>query len=351
VDRTTRARWRRKHRAAAFWLLGAFAASQLALAVWIDQDAPAVRDPEYVLLEGMLRERMAENPGKPAGMFIGSSRVAHGFDAARAKGANDAVVFNFGVPGSGPYFQTIMLDRMAASGLRTDILFLELLHPFFNAAAVRSLDHSLLDGARLTYGEAVGLWSYGKRSKSGPLRRWFYARALPIRRHQAELRDLVGLDEYQPGQRPPSPYDPIDRFGYRPWIKDPKEWAGLTALAHRQYDPFYADFRLDPAPWGRMLATIDRARAAGTSVVVILMPEGSEFRGLYSPECRAGVEDMIRRLREEIGVTVVDGRDWLPDSAFHDQHHLKPKGAKAFADRFRTDALEPALARLRRGAD
>ncbi|HKB03702.1 MAG TPA: hypothetical protein VKD90_15875 [Gemmataceae bacterium] len=348
---TTRARWRRKHRAAAFWLLGAFVASQVALAVWIDQHALSVRDPEYVLLEGMLRDRMAEAPGQPSTVFVGSSRVAHGFNAARARGANEVVVFNFGVPGSGPYFQTIMLDRMAASGLRTDVLFLELLHPFYNAAAARSLDHSLLDGARLSYGEAVGLLSYGERSKSGPLRRWFYARALPIRRHQAELRDLIGLDEYRPGRGPPSAYDPIDPFGYRPWLKDPKEWAELTALAHRQYDPFYADFRLDSAPWGRMLATIDGARSAGTAVVVVLMPEGSEFRGLYSPTCRAGVEDLIRRLRDEVGVPVVDGRDWLPDSAFYDQHHLKPDGAKAFADRFRTEALEPALARLRRHAD
>jgi hypothetical protein len=183
------------------------------------------------------------------------------------------------------------------------------------------------------------------------LRRWFYARALPIRRHQAELRDVIGLDEYQPGQRPPSQLDPVDPFGYRPWVRDPKEQAGLTALAHRQYDPFYADFRLDPAPWGRMLATIDRARSTGTVVVVVLMPEGSEFRGLYSPRCRAGVEDLIRRLREEVGVPVVDGRDWMSDSAFHDQHHLNPEGARAFADRFRAEALEPRLARRPRGAD
>jgi hypothetical protein len=292
---------------------------------------------------------MAENPGKPSAMFIGSSRVVHGFDAARAKGAHDIVLFNFGVPGSGPYFQTVMLDRMRQSGLRTDILFLELLHPFFNSTGIRSLDHSLLDGARLSYGEMVGLWGYGDRSKTGPLRRWFYARALPIHRHQAEIRDMIGLDIYRPGEAPPPPFHPIDARGFRPSTQDPAEWPALTDLAHRQYDEFYAHFRLDPAPWGRLLATIDRARAARTAVVVVLMPEGSEFRRLYSPECLAGVKDMIRRLRDDVGVTVVDAREWLPDEAFYDQHHLRPEGAGMFADRFRTDALEPALARLRRG--
>jgi hypothetical protein len=44
-------------------------------------------------------------------------------------------------------------------------------------------------------------------------------------------------------------------------------------------------------------------------------------------------------------VTVVDAREWLPDSAFYDQHHLLPDGAALFADRFRSDALEPALQR------
>jgi hypothetical protein len=349
MTESTRTIWRRRHRAAAFWVLGVFAASQVVLAIWIDQDAPAVRDPEFALLEGMLRDRIAENPGKPTAMFLGSSRVVHGFDAARAKGDHDMVLFNFGVPGSGPYFQTVMLDRMRAAGLRTDILFLELLHPFFNATGVRSLDHSLLDGARLSFGEAAPLWTYGTRSHSGPLRRWIYARALPVHRHQAELRDLLGLDVYRPGQGPPPPFYPIDPLGYRPWNRDPSEWDELTALAHRQYDDFYAAFRLDPAPWGRLLATIDRARQAGTAVVLVQMPEGSEFRRLYTAQCRAGVDDMVRRLREDVGVTVVDARDWLPDVAFYDQHHMKPEGAATFADRFRGEALEPALARLRHG--
>src|SRR5258708_24500282 len=102
-------RWLRHHRAAAFWLLVAFIVSQVILAIYVDQDAPTVRDPEFYLLEGMFRDRVAEKPGRPSAMFVGSSRVAHGFDAKQATGDHDAVAFNFGVPGSGPYFQTVML--------------------------------------------------------------------------------------------------------------------------------------------------------------------------------------------------------------------------------------------------
>jgi hypothetical protein len=343
--RAPRRRWLRHHRAAALWFFAFFALSQLGLAVYVDQDAPAVRDPEFYLLEGMLRDRMAERPGRPTAMFLGSSRVAHGFDAKRATGDHDAVVFNFGVPGSGPFFQTVMMDRLAADGVRTDILFLEVLHSFYNSAGVRSLDGSLLDGARLSYGEAVGLLDYTPKSQKGPLRRWALARALPVYRHQAELREQIGLDLFQPGEAPTPTFAPIDPLGYREREIDPEKYAMLTKLAHKQYDPFYTAFRFDPAAWNRLVGTVDRARAAGTDVVIVLMPEGSQFRSLCTPEVRTGVDDLVRKLRTEVGVTVVDAREWLPDAAFYDQHHLLPDGAAAFADRFRVEALEPALRR------
>jgi Protein of unknown function (DUF1574) len=337
--------WRRHSRRAAFWLAGFFAVSQLALAVYVDQDAPAIRDPEYVLLQDMLRERISEKPGKPVAMFLGSSRVAHGFDAARARGDNDAVVFNFGIPGSGPYLQTIILDRLNAAGVHIDVLFLEVLHPFYNSTGIRSLDHSLLDGARLTAGEASGLLYYGKPLRTGPIRRWVWARALPSNRHQAELRDALGLDVYQPGQGPSPPFQPIDPFGHRRREIPQDKWQDFADLAHRQYDEYFKKFELDPAPWGRLMMAIEKARAAGTDIVVVYMPEGTGFRGLYTPQSSSGIAEMMRRLREEVGVTVVDAREWVDDAGFYDNHHLLPPGAATFADRFRTDALEPALRR------
>jgi Protein of unknown function (DUF1574) len=337
--------WKRHNRRAAFWLAGAFAASQLILAAVIDQGALNIRDPEYVLLKDKLRDRKVENPDKPLAMFLGSSRVAHGFDAARSRGDSDAIVFNFGIPGSGPYLQTIILDRLAHAGIHPDILFLEVLHPFYNGTGPRSLDHSLLDGARLSAGEASGLLNYGTPLRTGPLRRWFYARALPINRHQAELRDVLQIDVYQPGQGPAPPFEPIDPFGYRPREVRHAQWPDLTGLAHQQYDAYFARFQLDPAPWGRLLMAIDQVRGAGGDVAVVLMPEATGFRKLYAPECRDGIAEMIRRLREEVGVTVVDARDWVEDSGFYDHHHLLPAGAAAFADRFHTDALVPVLER------
>jgi hypothetical protein len=69
------------------------------------------------------------------------------------------------------------------------------------------------------------------------------------------------------------------------------------------------------------------------------MPEGTEFRRLYTPAASAGVSALLQRLHDETGAPIVDSRDWLPDDVFFDQHHLGSDGAGAFSIRFRRDIL------------
>jgi hypothetical protein len=333
---------RTRHRRAAVWLVAPFVLSQAALAVWIDQFSPPVRDPEYVLLRDRLKQRSAERPGRPVAVFLGSSRVAFGFDAARAAGDEPVVAFNFGVPGAGPFLLDVLHDRLSKDGVRPDLLLVEVMPPFFNAAGGKPLDHVLLDGARLTAGETADLFGYGVGS-TRPFRRWAFARAVPIDRHRVGLRDQLGLDVFRPGAAAVRPLDDIDAFGYRPHPYPPDQWPALTALAHAQYDRFYAAFALSPRPFERLVRTVRRGQANGSSVVAVLMPEGSEFRRLPTPAAAEGVTDLIRRLREETGIAVIDARDWLDDAAFYDGHHMLPGGAAAFADRLRREVLKPAI--------
>jgi hypothetical protein len=338
----------RRYRRVVSWVVVVLISSHLAAAISVDQFADEIRDPEYAQLESMLRARAAENPQAPLALFIGSSRVAHGFDAIQAAGSHDVVVFNFGIPGSGPYFQTVTMQRLREAGIRPDILFVEVLHTFYNAAGPRSLDHGLLDGARLSGREAIGLLSYGTRSHSGPIKRWTKARVLPLCRHQAEMRDRLGLGVYPLDGYSASPLHPIDSHGYRPRAVPVEDRAKHTEIAHENYDPFCAAFQLDPAPWKQLTDTIRLAQADGTLVVCVLMPEGSEFRGLYTLDGERERMKMLERLRDEAGVDVVDARAWLNDAAFFDQHHLLPDGANLFAERFRVDVLESSLRRLDR---
>lgn len=330
--------WKR-HRLAVRWVIMVFLMSQVTLAITVDQFAPGVRDPEFAQLENLLQERIAERPDQPVAIFVGSSRVVQGFDAARAAGEEDVVLFNFGMPGSGPYFQEIMLDRLRAAGIKPDILFIELLHPFLNAAGPWAMDQGLLDGARLSAGEAAGLLNYGSRSRTGPLRRWAYARLMPTYRHQAEIRDSMGLgvSAYY------GPETVCDSLGFRPKVVRLKNQAELTIQAHAIYDPFYPRFLLDKTACERLKKIIRDAQIANILTIVVLMPEGSEFRNLYTPESEAARQEMLGRLRQECRVRVVDARNWLPDSAFYDQHHLLPEGASSFAERFRSEVVRPTL--------
>lgn len=329
----------RRFRRTVRWAVALLAVSQLGLAVLVDRTA-VLRDPEYAVLERTLQERIVEQPERPVALFVGSSRIANGFDAKRATGSHDVLLFNYGIPGSGPFFQSVVLDRLHQADVKPDILFLELLHPFYNAAGPRSMDHGLLDGARLSASEAADLAKYGTRSRTGPLRRWAYARAMPAYRHSSEIRDSLGLGVYPNGCETCAR---MDSLGYRPKQAPQEQWESLTAIAHENYDPFYPNFQLDLAPWQRLLQTIAKAREQGTHVAVILMPEGSPFRSLCSPESEVARNEMLRCLREEHGAAVIDARAWLDDSAFYDQHHLQTAGADAFADRFREEVLRPTL--------
>jgi hypothetical protein len=324
-------------------MLVAFAGWQLALGVFVDQQPPGVRDPEYGLLEERLKARIAKHTERPVAVFVGSSRIAIGFDAARAAD-DDLTLFNFGVPGSGPFLHAAVIERLTAAGVRPDVMFIEIVHPFYNAAGVRCLDQSLLDGARLDANEARGLFTYGRKS-SGPLRRYAVGRALPIVRHQAELRDAVGLDVFQPGEGPRPATGPVDALGFRPRNFRPDERPFMTALAHKQYDEFFARFTLDPVPWNLLLDTIAKAKARGTRVAVVFTPEGTEFRSLYTAEVRAGIAAMMAQLRTAAGVEVIDARDWVTDDGFYDHHHLLPAGAAQFAQRFRAEVIRPLTRR------
>jgi hypothetical protein len=338
--RTTRRRWERRHLRTALWFLAAFAASQFVLAVWVER-TPTIRDPEYTLLRNRLRQRAAEQPEKPIAIFMGSSRVAYGFDPASTANGS-AALFNFGVPGAGPYLVDVLHGRLSADGVQPHAVFLEVLPAFYNTAGVRTLDNSLLDGARLSAEEAFDLLTYSDRP-SGPLRRWAQDRAVPISRHRTELRKLTGLEAARDNSLPIESLRDIGSDGFRVRLVPPNERVKLTALAHKQYDPFCGEFRLAEKAFERLLGTIRRARANGATVVAVVMPEGNEFRCLYSPSALAGVSALLDRLRNEAGVDVVDARDWLPDEAFFDQHHLTPEGAAIFSARFQRDIFPLAF--------
>jgi hypothetical protein len=89
---------------------------------------------------------------------------------------------------------------------------------------------------------------------------------------------------------------------------------------------------------------VERCRREQIPLVLVLMPESSDFRTWYSPEGLAEARRLLAELRDGCGVPVIDASAWVPDDGFKDGHHLMEKGAEVFTTRLREE-LRPFLAR------
>jgi hypothetical protein len=329
------------------WALAGFVLIQLGLAVAIDHFWTAARDPEYSYRENLLRRRLAESPGRPLVLFLGSSRTLMGVMAGRISEQPGApLAFNFGVPGSGPMMEMTNLRRLLAAGVRPQLLVLEVMALHLGQGRRSPLEEKQLDAARLGAGELSRLLRY-YCGLDWVLRRWIPARAFPLYRHQAEMRDCLGLDVPAPGHEPPSVDRGLDGYGWHAEFAEtmPERRAKLTEFALEQYRDPAADFRLAPQP-GRALCDLLRlCRREGLPVAVVLMPEGSRFREL-SAGTYPSVDRFLDRACREYGAALIDARTWVDDAGFWDGHHMLPEGARQFTDRFRRDVLPGLLENL-----
>src|SRR5437588_10274747 len=96
------------------WGLGLFLASQLALVVVCAEGwRPELGDPEYGRKLACLRDRLAEQPGRPLALALGSSRVAVGLRPGLLAGGDrpgdGPLLFNFGIMECHPVWELMYL--------------------------------------------------------------------------------------------------------------------------------------------------------------------------------------------------------------------------------------------------
>ncbi len=314
--------------------VGCFFVLQLVLGLVFEQCCIGICDPEYALHEERLRQRIAEHPERPLLVMFGSSQINNGFEAQLTQEllGQHWTVFNFGLTTAGPLLQQVCYDRLRAKGIRPSVVFFEVMPPFFRECS-QPLDQSMLDGSRLSLGEILTLPGNGD-ALAGPIRKYAFGRFLTCWRYAGNVQDQLGLRcassesvvDYQ---------KLMDGHGWMPvpFAKGTKR-PDLIALAHRQYDACYCDFQLSHDQVQRMENLIRSAQRDGVQVGLVLMPEGSEFRRLYSPTMNATTQELLEHWRTELGVPIVDGREWLPDEWFYDMHHLTQTGATTFSNLF-----------------
>jgi hypothetical protein len=322
-----------------------FACAQLALALAMEHWRPELRDLEYGAKRNRLRARLAEEPGRPLLLVLGSSRTNLGIHpAALPPLPAEPVVFNASLQGAGPVLELICLHRLLDDGIRPDWLVLECWPPNWHQDGDLA-EFYRIPVSRLAWSDLRVLCRY--HARPGLLyEEWGLARITPWSSSRFALLMQYARDWLPREPRRDDMWKRIDASGWLPYLHsaDPREVRQRTPRMHRNFAPILNSFHVSAVAdraWHEMLTL---CRREGIHVALLYMPESQAFRGWYPPAVRAEADDYLNGLSREYGVPLIDARDWCPDEDFADCIHLLPPAADQFTERLGREVL-PKLIR------
>lgn len=317
---------------------------------------PRVRDPEYGRRLARLRDRAAENPGRPLVVVVGSSRVTMGVRAAAWEETRpadparpDPLLFNLGIVGAGSVMELVALNRLFAHGVRPDAVLIEYWPPFLLSERQWDETARVSPGRMMDCDRPVVRDHFpdpGRVEAEMDRRRWN-----PVSADRDRLTQLLpgGL-----GLRPEGAFawQRVDPWGWVPAL-DPAETPGVepdwrekvAARVAASYRPLFAAHRISPGSDRALREAVALARANGAAVALLYLPESAAFRRLYPPRVERAAAAHLAALRGDLGVSVIDCREWMPEGRSADGYHLTPTGAAEFTRR-----LGPAVAEFLRAA-
>jgi hypothetical protein len=335
-----------------------FIVGQLGLALAIDHCLPELRDPFFAHRIERLRHATIEPPSRPATVvMLGSSRVQNALkpsllgDRLQHVTGQPTVLFNFGVPGCGPVTSLLYFERMLRSGVKPDVLLIEVVPMLLagRAAAGRPgapLESQFFGPNRLWHDELPFVERHGFPREEFYNGWWEYWPVPCFGQRFAILSEYAR--KLLPAQLRLDHNARIDGAG---WIEStapalsPEGRQALVARAWSEHGAVLSSFQLCPAACQAQRELLARCRAEGIGAVLVLMPEGETFRGWYTPEALEQIEGQVRSLSCEYDAPIVDARQWVADEQFSDGHHLLPSGAAVFTERLAADVLVPVTSR------
>jgi hypothetical protein len=337
------------------WTLVCFAASQLALSVYLEKRRPELRDPLYGLRLRSLRAKRAESPNAPLFLILGSSRVKYSVWPAAMKihgrdGEPPPVVYNFGVNGLGPLRELMYLRRLLADGVRPDWLLVEVWPPLWPESGFFRESRMVVGEDDLRWRDIPFVCRYFRKERAVlryGLRKWL----LPISDYRGRLLEAAAhglLPRTQATETAEHVRDwlPEDGTG---WF--PLPWVAATAEGRRraiehgadEMKPLVDPLNIDPRSDSALRELLAECRRHGIKVALILMPEHSRARSWYPAQARELVGRYLGRLRQDYPVPIVDARAWAPDEDFADYCHMATEGVPAFSERLGWDVVQPLV--------
>jgi len=337
---TTRRHRFKRARPAALWTFFGFVAIQLALNAAVVWQHPEVQDPEYAERLATLRERIAESPNRPLCLFVGSSRLGYGFAPEKlpplpSQAGESPLAFNFTHLAADPVMNLVVLRRLLRDGIRPKWIVLEVLLPrlgdekqtvlyatanIHDLSVTRKYQHPLK-----VYGDFV-------RRDLAPCYKY-------RRLFASQIPGWVSDTEREEDQFP------VNALGGWPKLLqyDPERSRRGTDLARSDFGPPLQQMKVTDQADRALRESLRICRRRGIAVVLILTPEGSEFRSWYPPEVLQRVEEYCQNLSKEAGVPLVDARQWLADDEFIDSHHVNVVGAEHFTQLLNREILTPLV--------
>jgi hypothetical protein len=341
-----------KARAALGWTLALFAASQLALYAFLTRAHPELRDPEYGSLLTNLQQRVAEAPGRPLVLVLGSSRFANVFRPSAVPavlGIEPApVVFNFSTLSTGPLRQLQMLRRLLDEGIRPRWLVAEI-WPLYLTQRNGFAEEKYIFDRDLLWSDWP-LISHYFDDPSPAYRKLLLGILAPATQHSHRL-----LVRYTPFLKPEEHLafgdwsDPSLRTEGNGWLPCPVERPGpelfraIIAKTVASMPVAFEQFHVSDIADQALREMIEICARHGMSLTLVLAPEHSSLRDCYPPEAEAQVMTYLNNLGREHQLQVVDARTWVADEDFLDMTHVLPQGATPFTRRFAAEVLRPLL--------
>jgi hypothetical protein len=325
---------------ALLWALTFFFVGQMALVVVLERMPHCFCDPEYGLRLTYLRQEMAKKPGRPLVLILGSSRSSWGLrpeclPPRPTVNGREPVVFNFASVASGPLMELFSLNRLLADGIRPDCVLIEYWPPLM-IPETGDTEETRIDTTRISWADLPLLASYSPNPHK-LVRSYVKGRLEPFFAYRFSIMSKLAPAWLPWTVRRDSPAQTMTALGWMPNPHDPvvtpEEHSRRFDAVCKSYAPVLRKYRISAMADRALRDLLGVCRRENIGVVLLVMPEGSEFRGLYSAEMQAGANRYLDRLAREFGVPVVNARNWAPDSAFSDTFHLLPDGAADFTRR------------------
>lgn len=315
----------------------------LVLWVWAH---PEVRDPLYFPREDLLAGRYTRpTANRVTVVALGSSRTANAFHPptveaeVTAATGRPCLAFNMAMPGSGPLTELLHLRRLLARGIRPDVVLVEITPAMCAVPETFFLRPDRVSRAELQTLAAVGFADDQYRAEwwEATVNSWFGLRF-----------QLLG--SVRPKWTPPGVPRVVHEFpdpsGWNPWreVVTPAVHDARLALArHEHFATLQHLDAIGEVPRRALLEIFATCRREGIAAVAVLPPEGNDFRSWYGPGAQRVAGELLSLARSATDGWAVDAREWLPDDAFVDGHHVLEWAAPGYTARLARDLLVPAL--------